>query len=241
MKKTAFILFASALLLGLNQGNAGWVYEPDTVGDQEIALEDEIDLSQILGKIEEDSDSDSVSYSDEELLPWGIDDSKNEELSSFVEEHVKEAYRDYEESFALDAQAENREEEEQYPTMERVPSRSASLVTTRPKIVESKPKEISKAEVPRQKERVSAKKRVAAKKSPRVAGEIAKKKSRMAAKPPRVKQSEKSVVRKERKAPSTKSPQVAQKKKHGLKNKKGAVANRAKRQRPTERLAQNEE
>lgn len=235
MKKSFWVLYLGMLMLGVVQGEAGWVY----LEDDEIASADEIELSETLGRIEGDQEEEGLTLNEEALLPWGIDESSHEEFSTFVEEHAKQANREYEESFALDSSSDDLEEEDFLPSMEKVPTRGTGVVAGRPKVMESPRRRSEISESPKmqlQREPLAPKKRVekrhAAKKSAKIAQAPVRKKTETLAKQSPHKLAKKSTVTKERKTPSKQKEIVQRKKQQQLHQKKATAATpRSKHQR----------
>lgn len=234
--------FAVITLLGFQAAHADPLYR--LVEQEEAGYQNELIAQNELNDELLSDDESFVAYEDdfdersEEMLPWGM--NTNEDLTSFIEEHAKEAYRDYEEEFAYDDENEDFDRPYRSPSLEKVPSRSSKQ---QGKVAEA-PKKSSKQVASKQQRAPSKKASVKNKKNVAKQSERSSVKRKVAtapkAKQQRSQKSKSQVAVKEQRAKVAKKREVAQQKRRVMKNKENVSQNSI-RKKPREKIVYDEE
>lgn len=200
------------LMLGVVNLQAGWVYQADEPYTNELSDEEE-DLSETLGLIEEDLDEENLLASEEKSLPWGSELS-SKDYFSLLEEHTRAKQTDLDqEDLALEIPNDDFTAEDYFPSMEGIPSKEKSFLAERSKEEDSRD---------RRKVKILDDREVALKKAPKKPQASTKKKALT------VQSKRPAANNRGQRSPS--KTQGTIKKRPLLKEKKGALLNRQKKE-----------
>lgn len=197
------------LMLGIANLQAGWVYQADEPYNELCNEED--DLSDSLGLIEEDLDEENLLVSEEKSLPWGSDLSSKDYFSLFEEHTRAKSDFDQDENLSLETPHDDFGTEEYLPSLEGIPLREKSFLAERSREEGSPIRDRGRVKILEDQE-------VALKKSPKKSQAPTKKKSLT------VQSKKQAASNKGQRAPS--KMQGSEKKRPMLKEKKGALLNR---------------